>query len=546
MANNFRLPTSQDSNWGEVLNAYVQNLDNKIKSLETKYASLDQQSAIKNIGYASSGIVGKSICKCNDDGKGSASFSFTGNVFISGDVNTYYTLENLTGKITGLTPDTAYYIFLNHYDGMFDFIARSTEEFQSTYTAILLGFLYSDAEGVISFVPYYDSSLKTIMEVQYELQSRWVDLEITNSLFSITIDESILPTNAICGDYLFYCNGLATDSISKFYTPSNNGGYIKIKPTANIITLEDYQAEDKDANKTYITTERKPYSAANTDGNYFRILLNIFGHIIVQRSYQNGLLKGDGLLREQQLLNARFNNDLHFLNPTLWVEVARFGYNKDEVEEGIYHQDYSKEGFKMFEKITFVRSITNGLAAQQSPRIWVANDSKIDLTKTTFIQGANDVDGFKVEYSGPKTTLKIDRSKASSDTLLFTKSNEDVQFGNVEILEDCNIQFTSDRRSKDNFAPIEESYLSVVENVPVLNYTYLNSTKPQVGIIAQDLEATNIPNMECFVNVHETIDLPDKRCLYETKLIYILWKALQEETELRKKLEKRVEDLEAK
>jgi hypothetical protein len=34
--------------------------------------------------------------------------------------------------------------------------------------------------------------------------------------------------------------------------------------------------------------------------------------------------------------------------------------------------------------------------------------------------------------------------------------------------------------------------------------------------------------------------------LYETKLIYILWKALQEETELRKKLEKRVENLEAK
>ena len=165
MANKFRLPNSGDTNWGSVLNAYIEGLDNRINSLETKYANLDQQSVIKNIGYASSGVVGLSSCIYDK-----STITFTGNVFISGDVNTYFPLENFTQRLEGLFDKTAYYVFLNYYGEGFDIIARNSDEYQDTYNAILLGFLYKDSERGDQFVNYYDSSLKTIMEVQHELQ----------------------------------------------------------------------------------------------------------------------------------------------------------------------------------------------------------------------------------------------------------------------------------------------------------------------------------------------------------------------------------------
>jgi hypothetical protein len=105
---------------------------------------------------------------------------------------------------------------------------------------------------------------------------------------------------------------------------------------------------------------------------------------------------------------------------------------------------------------------------------------------------------------------------------LFTKSTENVTFGNITLAENSQIFFSSDRRRKENFSPISDSYLEVVNNVPVMNYNYKNSVIPQVGIMAQDLEDTNISNIDCFITIEDSFELKNKRSLYETKLIYIL------------------------
>ena len=156
--------------------------------------------------------------------------------------------------------------------------------------------------------------------------------------------------------------------------------------------------------------------------------------------------------------------------------------------------------------------------------------------------------GFKINYQGADeiSEIIIDKDKDSSNELLFTKSKKDVQVGTLDVAESGGITFTSDRRRKENFSAISESYLEVVEKVPVMNYNYKNSLIPQIGIIAQDLESTNISNVDCFIKIEDSLELKNKRSLYETKLVYILWKALQEESKLRKKLEQRVADLEAK
>ena len=104
----------------------------------------------------------------------------------------------------------------------------------------------------------------------------------------------------------------------------------------------------------------------------------------------------------------------------------------------------------------------------------------------------------------------------------------------------------SDKRAKENIQFVTESFLDTVENVPVYSFHYKNSDKRYVGIMAQDLEENLHEYAESFVSTQDTETMKNKRSLYETKLTYILWKALQEEVQERKKLEKRVEELENK
>ena len=138
-----------------------------------------------------------------------------------------------------------------------------------------------------------------------------------------------------------------------------------------------------------------------------------------------------------------------------------------------------------------------------------------------------------------------------SERALSISSNENILLnsqvtinGDTIIKEGCGIYLTSDRRRKEKFSAINTSYLDVVKATPVLNYYYKNSDKQQVGIIAQDLENALSANIDVFVNKQDTVELKNQRSLSETKLVYILWKALQEETELRNKLEQRVAELE--
>ena len=167
---NFKLPTSGDSNWGSTLNAYLANLDNKMKSLETQYATLKDSSAIKNIGYASSGIVGEAKIDCKND-----TISFFGDVFISGDVNTYFTIEEgdiKPYKVEGMSRGQSEFVFLKYNSEDKFEILTIQDGFQANYTTILIGMVYKNQTDQYKFVSYYHSSLKTLMQIQYELASR--------------------------------------------------------------------------------------------------------------------------------------------------------------------------------------------------------------------------------------------------------------------------------------------------------------------------------------------------------------------------------------
>lgn len=184
---------------------------------------------------------------------------------------------------------------------------------------------------------------------------------------------------------------------------------------------------------------------------------------------------------------------------------------------------------------------TNNSLIQLSPEdIVIAVSKEVEAEQGSIILAADR----EVNLLGDSICLQSDRELTiKSDESISLDSSITIN-GDVNITEDYSINVTSDRRRKEKFSTIDISYLDVIKATPVLNYYYKNSNKQQVGIIAQDLENALSTNIDVFVNKQDTVELKNQRSLSETKLVYILWKALQEEVELRNKLEQRVAKLE--
>jgi hypothetical protein len=144
----------------------------------------------------------------------------------------------------------------------------------------------------------------------------------------------------------------------------------------NKILIEDYEEEGaiKSRNVTNFT------STTLGSGICCRLLVDIFGNLIIQKSVDKNLFSFDnGYWCEQQLYNTRFN---HFTNceAGLWVEIGRFGYNQGDVIDFCYDQANFTNGFVNF---TFGKA-RNYDTNQLSNNIWLTKDSQIWLNKVEF------------------------------------------------------------------------------------------------------------------------------------------------------------------
>lgn len=661
MSKILNLPTSKDTNWGGTLNSYLEQLNNRIENLEIERQEVtDKYNSIANIGYASTGLVGgNNEITYNEDKE---EIKFKGSVYISGGINRYFKIEDYVKRdLSTLDTKICYFILLGYNESTgFEIISSPVEDFD--YTKILLGFYYNN-----KFVKYYYSSLKNVVQHQYELNNSWIDLDTNQNSIVVTLGNNNVTAN-ISNKYRLYCGGIGDSSLINIMSTSN---YIDIEPNGNIIYLLD-EVKAEDSNK--ISTVRG--ASSNVDltvdkGNYYRMLLDIFGNIYIQKSIINTRIEIESTSwSTQQLYNAKFNNNIPEITASLWVEVARFGFN------GNFFKIYSSYVYQQFdtaynEDFIFVKALDRGVINQQAANIWLTQDSEIRLNKITFKNNAGSSHSFNFNYidsNNLNEIINIDGSIASSGrpTILWTRTkdensiisletdisgiilknsspNEDIGIeinsdkdinieskkniklkldefcitngledfikytndggselsffstklqeinpyvlyttihddlystlnlkqgdkkitldlspnkpslnieavdtytSNIYLKDGSEIKFTSDRRRKENFAPIKDSYLDIVLNTPVLNYNYKGSKKQQVGIIAQDLENAVKNNIDCFVSKEDTIELKDKRSLNETKLIYILWKSIQEQNDYIQKLEKRLNDLE--
>lgn len=88
---------------------------------------------------------------------------------------------------------------------------------------------------------------------------------------------------------------------------------------------------------------------------------------------------------------------------------------------------------------------------------------------------------------------------------------------------------TSDRRAKSNITPLSASALSIVKSLPV--YTFNYTSKPEettIGLIAQEAAEYDLDNFNMVDNLTATGENNDFMQMKESKLVYVLWKAVQE------------------
>lgn len=231
---------------------------------------------------------------------------------------------------------------------------------------------------------------------------------------------------------------------------------------------------------------------------------------------------------------------------------ARMGMSRGDDDSSIEKEDYITIG-------------SNTTAGDKNSIIRIHSDEKIALSASATVIGSRiimDNDNIIFDYSGINESTKpgflgyisICNSKDANNFIDFTanckniilKSQNPIKCSSIEMQEGANITYISDRRCKENISALKFNYLDTILKTPVVHYNYLNDSIHQVGIIAQDLEDNLPANQDVFIRKTNSDGLKNRCSIAETKLVYILWKGLQEEAQAREKLEKELEELKNK
>ena len=88
---------------------------------------------------------------------------------------------------------------------------------------------------------------------------------------------------------------------------------------------------------------------------------------------------------------------------------------------------------------------------------------------------------------------------------------------------------TSDYRAKKDFKLLNIDALNLIKKVQLYSFKYKDSNTPSIGMIAQDVQDINIEGFKLVSNEEASGANFDYMTIHESKLIYILWKAIQEQ-----------------
>ena len=157
----------------------------------------------------------------------------------------------------------------------------------------------------------------------------------------------------------------------------------------------------------------------------------------------------------------------------------------------------------------------------ESSNIVIGNNSKTRIADntitTTKITGESG--GLNLQYSSMDTYTKVclNQSNATLNKPFVVSDYCEAVYFNA----------TSDKRAKTNIKPITLSALDYINSIPVYSFDYIQNNKPSIGIMAQDVLSQPIADFNLVENKDASGD-GDFMSIRESKLVYILWKAVQE------------------
>ena len=105
---------------------------------------------------------------------------------------------------------------------------------------------------------------------------------------------------------------------------------------------------------------------------------------------------------------------------------------------------------------------------------------------------------------------------------------------------------TSDKRAKTNIKRLDqEKALDIVNKLPVYSFNYKKDNTPSIGVLAQEAMVYDgaIPNFSLVNNEQATGENGDYQTVKESKLVYILWAAIQEQSRQINQLKSQLKEL---
>lgn len=178
-------------------------------------------------------------------------------------------------------------------------------------------------------------------------------------------------------------------------------------------------------------------------------------------------------------------------------------------------------------------------------------------TTKTYLQAGSDATSITLTSTTvDTTTTSIITHKAkehnfsSGYVTIGNGGNATKEDYSLYIQKSCNALYfnaTSDIRAKTKVQHASFKALNIVKSLPVYTFNYKETGSPSIGLIAQDAAKISFGSDFSLVN-NETAsgENGDYMTIKESKLIYILWKAIQEQQEQINYLTSLVKDLSRK
>lgn len=274
---------------------------------------------------------------------------------------------------------------------------------------------------------------------------------------------------------------------------------------------------------------------------------------------------------------GRFSNgssDNHFQTPKIEVKDTRdttttntdLGYiitsqaDRQKINKTISIPNIQEITKLDFSSVGSIQPINNNTILQflgaENKKVEIKSLTELNLygaTKTYLQANTADTSINLASVTGTISTIiykAAEHNFASGYVVIGDDSSTNKTDGSLYIKNSCNALYfnaTSDVRAKTNLQHASFKALNIVKSLPIYTFNYKETGSPAIGLIAQDAAKISFGSDFSLVNnLTASGENGDYMTIKESKLIYILWKAIQEQQEQINYLTSLVKDLSRK